>query len=116
MPNQHRVQEADHWHYGVIEKLMEASNASHFSPQHEQLPVWRTAREKEKKKEKEKEKNWFFLYCTARLHLQPILPIFVYLLAMKSHFLKIWDYFDGQDTSISEHRHNDSLTKSRIHV
>lgn len=44
MPNQHRVQEADHRHDRVIEELVKSSDTSHLAPQLEQLPVWWTSR------------------------------------------------------------------------
>lgn len=44
VPNQHRVQETDHRHDGVIEELVKASDTSHLAPQLEHLPVWWTSR------------------------------------------------------------------------
>ena len=61
------MQEADHRHDGVVEKLLEASEMSHLLPQHKQTPVWGTSAgmgegggggsEREREEIKEKKRN-----------------------------------------------------------
>ncbi len=81
---------------------MEASNVSHLPPQHKQLPIWRTATETERRKRRTeavtKTKRLSLMHTASQAVCQPILPISLYLLGLKSHSLLILDSFDSKDS------------------